>query len=170
MCKVDIAGTDSALPESLQLWIGQDAVAHGVFTWAPLNALKNGDTNSNGTIELSELVTYVQNVIPELAAKSGGTGRGEVAIKPTLGKQTARFGSRGEDFTLALVVQLEPRSDRLRSKETRKDKVSFTGHYVVARCALASPKRWPRRSGKAAITRGLPSPPTRASLWWRERR
>src|SRR5262249_23712903 len=50
---------------------------HGIFTWALLDALRNGDTNGNGKIELSELVTYVQNAVPKLAAKYGGTGRAE---------------------------------------------------------------------------------------------
>ena len=31
-------------------------VRHGLFTWALLQALRNGDINSNGLIELSELV------------------------------------------------------------------------------------------------------------------
>jgi hypothetical protein len=73
---------------------------HGIFTWALLDALRKGDTSpANGTIELSELVAHVQSVVPELAAKSGGTARGETAA--TLGRQTARFGSRGEDFAVA---------------------------------------------------------------------
>jgi uncharacterized caspase-like protein len=73
---------------------------HGIFTWALLDALRKGDTNpANGTIELSELVAHVQSVVPELAAKYGGTARGETAA--TLSRQTARFGSRGEDFAVA---------------------------------------------------------------------
>jgi WD40 repeat protein len=63
---------------------------HGVFTWAVLEALRKGDTNSNGLIELSELVSHVQSAVPKIAA---GTGDPE--------KQTARFGSRGEDFVVA---------------------------------------------------------------------
>jgi hypothetical protein len=39
----------------------------GVFTWAVLDALHNGDTNGNGTIELSELVAHVQNEVPKSA-------------------------------------------------------------------------------------------------------
>ena len=34
---------------------------HGVFTWTLLDALKNGDRNGNGSIELSELVAHVQD-------------------------------------------------------------------------------------------------------------
>ena len=37
----------------------------GVFTWALLDALKNGDTNGDGYIQLSELVTHVQNMVPQ---------------------------------------------------------------------------------------------------------
>jgi hypothetical protein len=72
---------------------------HGIFTWALLDALHNGDTNGNGKIELSELVAYVQSAVPKLAAKYGGTGRAETAT-PTREGQAARFGSRGEDFAI----------------------------------------------------------------------
>ena len=37
----------------------------GVFTCALLDALKNGDTNGDGYIQLSELVTHVQNMVPQ---------------------------------------------------------------------------------------------------------
>ena len=77
----------------------------GIFTWALLDALRNGDTNHNGTIELSELVAHVQNAVPSLAAKSNGTARGEIAVSPTLGKQSARSGSRGENFAVVNRVQ-----------------------------------------------------------------
>jgi uncharacterized caspase-like protein len=73
---------------------------HGIFTWALLDALRNGDRNRNGRIELSEVVGHVQAVVPELASKAGGVARAETA-KPVLGRQTARFGSRGEDFAVA---------------------------------------------------------------------
>jgi hypothetical protein len=39
--------------------VGQDAGegyrGHGIFTWALLDALRNGDASGNGKIELSEL-------------------------------------------------------------------------------------------------------------------
>ena len=79
---------------------------HGVFTWAVLDALRKGDTNGNGTIELSELVAHVQNVVPTISAELSGAGRGTVGISgsvetaPDRYRQAARFGSRGEDFTL----------------------------------------------------------------------
>jgi hypothetical protein len=72
---------------------------HGVFTWAVLDALRNGDTNGNGTIELSELVRHVQRIVPKVAADLGGTGRAATS-QPVFGQQAARFGSRGEDFIL----------------------------------------------------------------------
>jgi uncharacterized caspase-like protein len=79
---------------------------HGVFTWALLDALKNGDRNGNGTIELSELVAHVQDQVPKLAAKLNGIGRAAIALRgPTDGSQSARFGSRGEDFALAGRLQ-----------------------------------------------------------------
>jgi len=72
---------------------------HGIFTWALLEALHNGDTNGNGKIELSELVAYVQSEVPKLAAKYGGTARAETAT-PRREGQAPRFGSRGEDFAI----------------------------------------------------------------------
>jgi WD40 repeat protein len=72
----------------------------GFFTHALLRALREGDTNGNGTIELSELVAYVQDVLPKLAAQHGGTARAESAT-PRRSGQSARFGSRGEDFVVA---------------------------------------------------------------------
>jgi uncharacterized caspase-like protein len=70
---------------------------HGVFTLALLSALREGDTNGNGLIELSELVAYVQRAVPNIAAGVDDEG------KP--GKQAARFGSRGEDFVVARRLQ-----------------------------------------------------------------
>jgi hypothetical protein len=55
--------------------IGDGGIKHGIFTWAILDALRNGDRNGNGMIELSELVAHVQHGVPELAAKLGGKGR-----------------------------------------------------------------------------------------------
>jgi len=79
---------------------------HGVFTWTILDALKNGDLNANGTIELSELVAYVQDKVPAIAAKLKGRGRAAIASRGTIGqRQSARFGSRGEDFALVGRIQ-----------------------------------------------------------------
>ena len=75
---------------------------HGVFTWALIDALRNGDRNGNGEIEVSELVAHVQDQVPRIAAKLNGSGRAAVAARgSTEDRQTARFGSRGDDFTLA---------------------------------------------------------------------
>jgi uncharacterized caspase-like protein len=74
---------------------------HGVFTWALLDALKNGDRNANGTIELTELVMHVQDQVPKISAKLNGRGRAAIGVRGTSNeKQSARYGSRGEDFTL----------------------------------------------------------------------
>ncbi len=101
---------------------------HGVFTWALLDALRNGDTNRNGRIELSELVAHVQNTVPEIAKRFGGKAatRGAGAIlsfeamptgksgqrpsakttaSPVQTIQAARYGSRGEDFIVAGMVK-----------------------------------------------------------------
>jgi uncharacterized caspase-like protein len=84
--------------------IGDGGIKHGIFTWAILDALRNGDRNGNGMIELSELVAHVQHGVPELAAKLGGKGRSATSF-PVLGQQAARFGSRGEDFSLVSRIQ-----------------------------------------------------------------
>ncbi len=81
--------------------VGQSGERHGVFTWAVLDALRKGDTNGNGLIELSELVRHVQSVVPNVAA---GMVRA-ATTEPVFGKQAARFGSRGEDFALAHRLQ-----------------------------------------------------------------
>ena len=79
---------------------------HGVFTWALLDALHNGDSNGNGIIELSELVAHVQAIVPKLSAELNGTGRTTVAVRGSAGDtQAARFGSRGEDFALVRRLQ-----------------------------------------------------------------
>jgi WD40 repeat protein/uncharacterized caspase-like protein len=79
---------------------------HGVFTWALLDALKNGDRNGDGYIELSELVAHVQDQVPTIAAKLNGRGRAAVAARgSTDDRQTARFGSRGEDYALVRRLQ-----------------------------------------------------------------
>jgi uncharacterized caspase-like protein len=79
---------------------------HGVFSWALLDALKNGDRNGNGTIELSELVAHVQDQVPRISEKLNGRGAATVAAEKTdEDRQSARFGSRGEDFALVQRLQ-----------------------------------------------------------------
>jgi WD40 repeat protein len=86
--------------------IARSGNRHGLFTWALLDALRNGDTNGSGSIELSELVNHVQTLVPKLAADLGGTGRSAFAVLRPLGvEQAARFGSRGEDFTLVTRIR-----------------------------------------------------------------
>lgn len=84
-------------------------VRHGLFTWALLQALRNGDSDGDGLIQLSEFVGYVQDHVPKLAAKLGGSGIAKSAISgatiTTEFKQQARFGSRGEDFVLVRRLQ-----------------------------------------------------------------
>src|SRR5262249_9442979 len=48
---------------------------HGIFTWAMLDALRNGDTNGNGVIELSEFVAHVQGQVPKISFALNGKGR-----------------------------------------------------------------------------------------------
>lgn len=75
---------------------------HGVFTFALLDALRNGDSNGNGAIELSELVAHVESLVPRLSAELGG--RGLAVATATHGfddkRQSAHFGSTGEDFVV----------------------------------------------------------------------
>jgi hypothetical protein len=84
--------------------IARSGNRHGLFTYALLDALRSADTNGNGSIELSELVTHVQALVPKLAANLGGSGRSAFAVPLGL-QQTARFGSRGEDFALVSRLQ-----------------------------------------------------------------
>jgi hypothetical protein len=79
---------------------------HGVFTWALLDALRNADTNANGTIELSELVAHVQATVGKIAVELNSPARGFVAMsEKEQTPQAARFGSRGEDFALVRRLQ-----------------------------------------------------------------
>jgi uncharacterized caspase-like protein len=90
---------------------------HGIFTYALLDALVNGDTNNDGTIELSELVAHVQTLAPRLSRElRAGRGtkapqkqasRAAIALGDALiasryadYRQKPRLGSRGEDFPL----------------------------------------------------------------------
>ena len=54
--------------------------SQGAFTWALLDASRNGDANANGTIELSELAAHVQNVVPKLGAELGSLARGWAVV------------------------------------------------------------------------------------------
>jgi WD40 repeat protein/uncharacterized caspase-like protein len=88
---------------------------HGVFTYALLDALVNGDTNHDGKIELSELVAHIQTLAPKLSREMRG-GRGPAVAQKSraaeqLGdapiasryadyRQKPRLGSRGENFPL----------------------------------------------------------------------
>jgi uncharacterized caspase-like protein len=79
---------------------------HGIFTWALLDALKNGDRDGDGYIELSELVAHVEDQVPKIAAKLNGRGRAALAARgSTDNRQSAHFGSRGEDFPLVRRLQ-----------------------------------------------------------------
>ncbi len=74
---------------------------HGVFTWALIEALHNGDSNGDGMIELSELTSYVQDLVPKLAASLNGRGAAATAMRGFADdKQSAHFGSTGEDFAI----------------------------------------------------------------------
>jgi hypothetical protein len=75
---------------------------HGIFSWALLDALRNGDANGNGTIEVSELVEHVQNAVPLISAQMKGRG---FALSATKNAQSARFGTTGGDFSIVNRLQ-----------------------------------------------------------------
>ena len=88
----------------------EDYKGHGVFTFALLEALHQGDTNGNGKIEVSELAAHIEKRVPEPFAElrqSGWVVKGLAAAPVRRGEgeeedktQTAHFGSTGEDFSL----------------------------------------------------------------------
>jgi hypothetical protein len=74
---------------------------HGVFTFALLDGLHRGDSNGNGLIELSELVTHVQNQVPKFSAELGGRGVSTIMVRGSKDdRQSVHFGSTGEDFAV----------------------------------------------------------------------
>jgi MFS family permease len=75
--------------------IAQTGDRHGVFTWVLLDAIRHGDTNNDGLIDLTELATHVQNRVAKVEL------RGPFGTTLSLaGRQSARLGSRGENFVL----------------------------------------------------------------------
>ncbi len=71
-----------------------------------MEALHKGDTNNNGRIELTELAAHVLKRVPELGERGGVVkGAAVIAMRGAEGdKQSAHFGSTGEDF--AVVARL----------------------------------------------------------------
>ena len=65
---------------------------HGVFTFAILDALARGDTNSNGLIELAELIQHVDGLVPAITEKRWGA------------KQFPQMDAYGSNFALARQV------------------------------------------------------------------
>jgi hypothetical protein len=67
-----------------------------------MDAFINGDTNGDGLIELSELVTHVQNTVPKISAEMNGRGIAEILAQllASESRQTAHFGTTGGDFVL----------------------------------------------------------------------
>ena len=83
--------------------IEYEGLGHGVFTYALLQALHHADQDGDGLITISELASYVQDLVPKLAkdgqARSATRSRGQGT-----GDQAARFGSTGDDFVFARQV------------------------------------------------------------------
>jgi WD40 repeat protein/uncharacterized caspase-like protein len=73
---------------------------HGVFTFALLDALARGDLNSNGLVELAELIQYVDGLVPAITEKRWGA------------KQFPQMDAYGSNFALARqVAALAPAQD-----------------------------------------------------------
>ncbi len=73
-----------------------------MFTWAVLDALRNGDKDGDGVIGLHEIVDHVQAVVPGIAQ---GLARAVTSGGPVYGVQAPRFGSVGEDFAVVRKLQ-----------------------------------------------------------------
>lgn len=65
---------------------------HGVMTWAMLDALGQGDTNGNATIEVTELAGWLDVKVPEISAAAFGF------------RQVPQMSIRGSDFALGAAV------------------------------------------------------------------
>jgi hypothetical protein len=88
---------------------GQEAlefrgIKHGIFTSALIDALHHSGVNKEGVIMLSALVAHVQDLVPKLVKdpkeREALVSRGQAG-----GAQSARFGSRGEDFPFVRRLQ-----------------------------------------------------------------
>lgn len=103
---VDAAMAQSAAVERLTRAMGRtilsastdDAPAlegyqgHGVMTWAMLDALGQGDTNGNSTIEVTELASFLDVKVPELSSAAFGF------------RQVPQMSIKGSDFALGAAV------------------------------------------------------------------
>ncbi len=65
---------------------------HGVMTWSLLDALAEGDTNGNSTIEVTELASYLDVKVPEISASAFGF------------RQVPQMSIKGSDFALGASV------------------------------------------------------------------
>lgn len=76
----------------------------GIFTWAVLNALKNSDGDQDGSIQISEIVAHVQDVVHSLAH---GLARAVSQTEPVFGVQTPRLFLAGK-FPTAENTAISP--------------------------------------------------------------
>ncbi len=75
---------------------------HGVFTFALLDALGRGDLNSNGLVELAELIQHVDGLVPAITEKRWGA------------RQFPQMDAYGANFPLARqVAALAPAHDEV---------------------------------------------------------
>jgi WD40 repeat protein/uncharacterized caspase-like protein len=73
---------------------------HGVFTFALLDSLARGDLNSNGLIELAELIQHVDGLVPAITEKRWGA------------RQFPQMDAYGANFPVARqVAALAPAQD-----------------------------------------------------------
>jgi WD40 repeat protein len=74
---------------------------HGVFTFALLDALARGDVNSNGLVELAELIQHVDGLVPAITEKRWGA------------RQYPQMDAYGANFPVARqVAALAPAQDQ----------------------------------------------------------
>ena len=94
---------------------------HGVFTWALLDALRHGDRNGDNLIEVSELVSHVQDQVPRVAARLVGAAAPPRAVSGTSGNRLvlARLGATSR----LLVAWIESPCDRAAAKSAIMRKV-----------------------------------------------
>jgi len=79
-------------------------LGHGVFTSALIDAFYRGDSNGDGIISFSEVISHVQDLVPRLIKDP--KERAQVQHRGgSDGEQSARFGGRGEDFAFVRRLQ-----------------------------------------------------------------
>jgi hypothetical protein len=80
-------------------------MGHGVFTYALLDALVNGDTNNDDQIELSEHAAHIQSLAPNLSQELRDK-LGQATTSVSKSRAAEQLG--GEDFPLVMRLRALP--------------------------------------------------------------